>query len=98
MFAVTYKNTRPNTTVNWLNRPPELVELVADLKSQGKLLSEEYTVAPDGLTSIYKSVWNTRQDKDDFDAHPATIEFKNDRINHNKLNGCVTYLIEALEF
>lgn len=98
MFAVTFKTVRPNTSIPWFARTPDVVSAVSDCKSEGKLLSEEWSVSENGLIGIYKAVWASKEDKSAFDNSPIMAAFIEERKSYLTEHGMKMFLIEALEF
>ena len=87
MIVTILKITKRNTEVPTSVRPPELSELVAKYKNEGKLLADSASRSEDQLITTYQAIWTSKEDYLEYIRNPIVMDFTENRAHTNLIYG-----------
>jgi hypothetical protein len=87
MIVTILKITKRNAEVPTLVRTPELSEIVAKCKNEGKLLAESASRSEDLLVTTYQAIWSSKEDYLEYIRNPIMMDFTENRAHNNLIHG-----------
>ena len=78
--------TRPNKDVEFHTGGAKFLAVKADMKKEGKILSEEGTNDETGLIRTWSITFDTENSADEFFGDPIMQAYDRDRLTYNSLN------------
>lgn len=87
MIKIVVSSSRPDVSIPFFMRTPEMEQILEEFRSQGKFLTEARSVSDDGLTFTYEGIFNTMEDVKEWKNNPEVQQYFKDRDDYNETNG-----------